>query len=92
MLEILFLIWFAKKLATTATEKGRSGAWGLLGVGMWIGGELFGIMVGLLLGLELMGAWGIGIVCAIVGAFVSYGIVNSLAPSEGALELDQLSR
>lgn len=85
MLEIIFLVWFGRKLASMATAKGRSGAWALLGVGMWIGGELFGIVLGALLGLDV-GMYLTALACAGVGAAVSYGIVSSLSPTELALQ------
>lgn len=81
MLEIIFLIWFGRKLAAIASSKGRSGAWAMLGVGMWIGGEAFGLALGVLLEMD-MGMYLTGIGCAIVGAIVSYGIVSSLSPTE----------
>lgn len=87
MLEIVFLFWFGRKLAALARQKGRSGGWAALGVGLWIGGELFGIVIGTLLGLD-MGAYLVAIGCAIVGAVVSYGIVNSLSPTEFAPDPD----
>ncbi len=87
MLDIIFLVWFGRKLASMATMKGRSGAWAMLGVGMWIGGEIFGLVLGMLLELDA-GMYLTGIGCAILGAVVSYGIVNSLSPTELALEGD----
>ncbi len=87
MLEIVFLSWFGRKLASLAKQKGRSGAWAMLGVGLWVGGEVFGFGLGALLDLG-MGAYLIAIGCAIASAFVSYGIVNSLAPTENALDSD----
>jgi hypothetical protein len=86
MLEIFFLIWFGRKLASMATAKGRSGAWALLGVAMWIGGEVFGVALGFLLELE-MGTYLAAIGCAVLGAIVSYGIVSSLEPTPEAREL-----
>lgn len=86
MLEIIGMIVFGLKLAAKAREKGRSGVWGLLGVGMWIGGELFGLVLGALLGLELLPMMAIGWACAIAGAVVSYFIVSSLEPTGYALE------
>lgn len=86
MLEIILLIAFSKKLSSMAKQKGHSGAWGMLGAGMWIGGEIFGFMVGAVLGLEMMGMYGIAIVCALMGVGVSFGIVNSLEPTALAEE------
>ncbi len=87
MLEIIFLIWFGRKLASIATAKGRAGTWALLGVGMWVGGEIFGFVLGMLLGLDL-GGYALALGCAGAGAFVSYGIVSSLEPIESALALE----
>lgn len=87
MLEIVFLFWFGRKLATLAKQKGRSGAWAALGVGMWVGGEAFGLVLGMLLDLG-MGTYLTAIACAILGAVVSYGVVNSLSPTELAPDAD----
>jgi hypothetical protein len=87
MLEILFLFWFGKKLAAMAQEKGRSGAWAALGVALWIGGELFGFVLGLLLELD-MGIYLTALGCAIAGAVVAFGIVNALPPTELAPDRD----
>lgn len=80
MCEIIFVIWFGLKLAKMANAKGRSGAWGLLGAGMWFGAEVFGVVLFMvILDMETLGYLA-GIGCAIVSAFVSYHIVNSLEP------------
>ena len=83
MLEIIFLIWFGRKLATIAKSKGRSGAWAVLGVGLWVGGEVIGFIVGTALNME-MGAYVVGIVSAIVGAVISYVVVSQLPDAGGA--------
>jgi hypothetical protein len=77
MLEVIFLIWFGRKLANVAASRGRSRGWAGLGVGFWIGGELMGIIHGSLLGLEL-GVYGMALGLAAVGAVTSYMIVSSL--------------
>ncbi len=80
MLEILFLIWFCKKLAGIAREKNRPGSWGALGALLWIGGEIGGAV------LASDNARGIGdmypymIIGAILGAVAAYVIVSSLKP------------
>ncbi|MBI3183402.1 MAG: hypothetical protein HYZ28_14790 [Myxococcales bacterium] len=83
MLEIIFLIWFGRKLARMANEKGRSKGWAALGVFFWIGGELMGFIVAGLLGIADLGGYGLALVFAGVGAGVSYAIVKSL-PSQSA--------
>lgn len=81
MLEIFFLIWFGRKLAGIASEKGRSKGWAALGVCFWIGGEFMGFIVGALLGAQQLGAYGLAILIAIAGAVVSYVVVKALPPA-----------
>ena len=88
MIEILVWIGLGRKLMSMAKERGRSGAWGLLGPAMWIGGEIFGFIVGALMGLEMYPSYGIAIVCAILGGVVSYFIVKSLEPTALAADAD----
>ena len=87
MLELLFLVWFGKKLSGVAFEKGRSKWWAALGVSFWIGGELMGFLVGALLGLD-MGAYGLAILFAIAGAVVSWFVVKALPPEPQAAGLE----
>jgi len=46
MLEIFFLRWFFTRLAEVAENKGRSKAWGALGVVLWFAAEVIGIGIG----------------------------------------------
>jgi hypothetical protein len=84
MLEILFLVWFVRKLSAMAKAKGRNGSWGGLGALFWIGGEIIGFIIG---GMTSSGAgaYGLALLCAGVGAGIAYAIVNSLGPSEYAM-------
>jgi hypothetical protein len=86
MLEILFLVRFARHLAKLAKSKGRSGGWGGLGVGLWFLGEVAGLIVGTLADAGA-GAYLVALLFAAVGATVSYFIVKSLRPADGMLEL-----
>jgi hypothetical protein len=83
MLEIFGLIWLTRKLASIARAKGRTGAWGALGPVFWIGAELFGFVVGAIMGISQLGSYGIAIGCALVGAATSFGIV-AILPEAGA--------
>jgi hypothetical protein len=83
MLEIFFLIWFGRRLATIARSKGRSGAWAVLGVGLWVGGEVIGFVIGSALGME-MGAYGVGIASAIGGALIAWLVVSQLPEVGGS--------
>src|SRR5262245_9872752 len=78
MLEIFFLIWFARKLASTAKGKGRSGGWAALGVGLWVGGELTGFVIGMVLDLD-NGAYLTAILTAVVGAIIAWVVVSNLS-------------
>lgn len=81
MLEIFFLRWFAGRLAAVAADKGRSKAWAALGVVLWFGAEIAGIVVGTASGGEGLGAYVFGLGAAVLSALVSYGIVASLPES-----------
>jgi hypothetical protein len=83
VLEIILLRSLYRKLSAMAVEKGRPGSWGWLGVLLWIGGEILGFIIGAAMSLEL-GAYGLALAFAAVGAGVSYAVVNSL----GSLEMD----
>lgn len=85
MLEILILVKFTRYLASVAREKGRTSAWAALGAVLWIGGEVFGFLVGAIAGLEDFAAYGPALVCAAIGAGVAYGIV-ALLPAVAPLE------
>lgn len=78
MLEILFLIWFWKKLAAMATAKRRSAAWGALGALGWVGGEVAGFIVAVKSGAEGFGAYGYGIAGAVLGAVIAFVVVHAL--------------
>ena len=86
MLEILFLVWFCRKLASMAKEKGRSGGWGGLGALFWIGGEVVGFVIG---GVAQagMGGYLLALVCAGIGAGVAYAIVSSLRSEKSRYDL-----
>ncbi len=78
MLEILFVRWFYRFLADTAREKGQSRGWGMLGVGLWFGGEVAGLILALAAGSGEFGAYGAALVTAGVGAAIAFGVVRAL--------------
>lgn len=79
MLEIVFLVWFCKKLAAIAREKNRGGGWGALGALFWVGGEVTGFIVASGSHGEDTGAmYGYAILGAVIGAVIAYVIVKSL--------------
>ncbi len=82
MLEILALIYLTKKNGAIAEGKGhKPGRYKFLTVLLWVGGEIFGAILG---GILSMGSDGVGLVyvLALVGAVVGAGlsrlIVNNL--------------
>lgn len=77
MLEILFLVWFVRKLSSMARAKGRSGGWGGLGVLGWVGGEIVGFIVGGVADAG-MGGYALALLFAAIGAGIAYAIVSSL--------------
>lgn len=79
MLEILFLIWFCRKLASMARDKERSGGWGALGALFWVGGEIGGAVVGVKNGSEGMGLYGYALLGALLGALLAYVVVATLS-------------
>jgi len=85
MLEILLVVYLGKKMAALMRQKGRSPTgYVFMLVGMWLGGEILGMV----LGMMLMGAadgpnlsiYGLAIVGAVIGAGLAFLIAKSLAP------------
>lgn len=86
MLEILAVYVMAKKIAEMANEKGRSGIpYVLMLIGLWIGGEIGGAVLGVILtqGKEenILMVYGLALGGAICGAVISFAIVGLLPPA-----------
>jgi membrane protein DedA with SNARE-associated domain len=82
MLEILFLRFFYRKLKSIAQEKNRTGAWGALGVLLWITGEITGFMIAMSAshgGDDTGTMYAFALLGAVFGAVVAYLIVKSLS-------------
>ena len=89
MLEIIAVVFLAKKLAAIAKAKGRSAGWAALGPVLWIGGEITGAVVGFAMtGGDGLAPYGFAIMGAIIGAVASYLIVNALGANEDAMAWD----
>ena len=86
MLEIAFLFWFCRKLASIAKGKGRSGSWGALGAILWIGGEISGFVVGTIADAEA-GSYLVALLFAALGALVAYVIVSALKSETARYDL-----
>jgi membrane associated rhomboid family serine protease len=90
MIEILILISLSKNIAAKAREKGRSGgAFVVLLLALWIGGELFGAILGCVVSLvaldddepNMLMCYAGALGGAIVGAVVAFLIVKAIAPT-----------
>ena len=82
MLEILFLIFLAKKMGKIVEAKGRkSGGYKALLVAFWFGGEILGLIIGRAIVGESIAIYLVALIGAGVGAAVSFGIANSLTPA-----------
>ena len=81
MLEILLLVYLCRQLGQTLRAKGRSAAWyQFLLVVLWFGGELFGGVVALILGIDGIGMYLGALLGAAGGAAIGFVIAHSLPP------------
>jgi hypothetical protein len=89
MLEILVLISLGRSIANKAQEKGRSGVgYIFLLLALWIGGEIFGAILGVVISMAVLGdeepnmllAYGGALVGAVIGAVIAFQIVKALPP------------
>src|SRR3954463_3453341 len=86
MLEIILLVWLCRKIGAIAREKGRKAVgYQFMLVGMWLGGEIGGMVAGVLMvGANPGGginptAYLFALMGAAAGAIVTFVIVNSLS-------------
>jgi hypothetical protein len=79
MLEILLLVGLCKRISRMVGEKGRK-AGGYIGltIGLWIGGEILGFIVGQLLDMG-GGAYAFALFGAGLGALAAYWIARSVS-------------
>jgi len=90
MLEILIIIGLYNLLAKNAEKKGQSRAYGWLGVGLWIGGEILGFIIAISQSQsEMMDAYPYALLGAGLGAVISFIIVNALPVNEEGLAKQQ---
>jgi len=96
MLEIACLVYGSMRIKETADNKGYPGVlFILLFIGMWFGGEIFGLIFGIIISggkADLC----IGYICAVLGALAGGGtaflIVAILPEREGNRRWDHLGR
>jgi hypothetical protein len=82
MLEILFLIFLAKKMGKTVEAKGRkAGRYKAMLVAFWFGGEILGLIIGRAIVGESIAIYLIALIGAGVGAAAAFGVANNLAPA-----------
>lgn len=93
MLEIIAIILLGKKLAEIAQQKGQSRRkWRLLFLLGWIGAELIGAAIGLLLFQQMFPAMLIGIGCAITVYILMRDHLQSLPDEITRTTVDELGR
>jgi hypothetical protein len=89
MLEIILLIVLSIQIAKITKAKGRNPAgWVVMLIGLWIGGEILGGLIGAFGSLIASGGEEPNLVAALVGALIgaatgaiiTFSVVNSLAP------------
>lgn len=87
MLEILALIKATRWLADVAKGRGHSGMWGGLAPLFWIGGEFFGAIVAVLIGItDTLPIYGVALLVAALSLLVAWGIVTLLPRRELVFE------
>ena len=86
MLEILLLVYLCKELGKILRAKGRSAGWfQFLLVVLWFGGEVFGAVVAVILGIDGGGAiYLAALLGAAGGAVLGFVIAKSVAPAAPA--------
>lgn len=82
MLEILAIIFLAKKNAANAAARGRKkGGFVALTIALWLGLECVGALVGQLLELGI-GSYLLALLLAVGGGFLSYFITKNCSPGD----------
>jgi hypothetical protein len=82
MLEILFLIFLAKKMGKIVEAKGREpGRYKAMLVAFWFGGEILGLIIGRAIVGEYAAIYLIALIGAGVGAVAAFGVASNLAPA-----------
>ena len=85
MLEIILLIFLTRKVGEIVEEKGRRSGWyKVLTVVLWIGGEVIGAIIGLVVAEATGSGQPVMYLCALVGAAIgaalAFIIAKSLSP------------
>lgn len=78
MIEIILLVFLTKKIGKIAEEKGRRpGRFKTLLVALWFAGEILGFIIVILLSGTTFTAYLFALICAAVGAVLSFEIAKS---------------
>lgn len=89
MLEIILIVYLAKKMAKTLKEKDyKPGGYVFMFVALWIVGEIIGMIIGSFI-LPGFGAYIFAILGAASGALLGFGIVNNLSVKTDEKIIDQ---
>ena len=88
MLEIFAIIKLTKMLAAKAEAKGRASTWGGLLPLFWIGGEIFGFLIGAVVAPEGLAAYLVALLGAAAGAISAFLVVGMLGDKQHELTPD----
>jgi hypothetical protein len=78
VLEIIAVVWLVRKNSKIAKDKGHSGfLYGLITVGLWVGFELLGIIVGFMVAAGI-GVYFLAIIAAVLGGYISNVVAKGL--------------
>jgi hypothetical protein len=87
MLELLAIGRLCRFIDNLMRAKGRQGGWfQLLAILLWIGGEVFGAVIGIALGLDA-GAYLLALAGGGAGAYTAYRIARAAAPAASLSEV-----
>jgi hypothetical protein len=86
MFEIIILVFGTRWLAGVAKKRGHSGFLAAMLPAFWIGGEIFGVIVGSLLSDDLLLAILLGLIGAVSGGVLAVAAVHLVPARTESLE------
>lgn len=85
MIELIVLLILGRKIGEVASDRGygtKRGRYRLLLVLSWFGGEIAGILIGVILSRSFFIYYPLGLVGAVIGAWIAFGTVARLPVQE----------